>query len=363
MKETKVISMLDTVLEEEITVAGRLLREGQIVAFPTETVYGLGANALDENAIMGIFEAKGRPEDNPLIVHISDLETLELLIESKRDYVADLMAAFWPGPLTMIFRKSDRVPFKTTGGLGTVAIRMPNHPIALALIKAAGVPVAAPSANISGKPSPTVGKYVVRDMMGRVACIIDGGEVSVGLESTVVDVTGEVPMILRPGQVTCDDIARVVGSCEIDPAILKSKGEVLVAKSPGMKYKHYAPEAKVSVFVGDNVRVLKEMETRLVALAKAHRHVALMVFEEDHAFLSQLLKAALSTEESQYVHFLLQGSFKQPNTLAKQLFRDLREADDLSCEEILIHGVPDEGVGTAIMNRLSKASEGRVFKI
>lgn len=363
MKETKVISMVDKLMPDGIDMAGRLLRDGQIVAFPTETVYGLGANALDEQAILGIFEAKGRPEDNPLIVHISDIKTLETLINGKRNYVDALIKAFWPGPLTLIFEKSDAVPLRTTGGLSTVAVRMPNHPIAQALIAAAGVPVAAPSANISGKPSPTVGKYVVRDMMGRVACIIDGGEVSVGLESTVVDVTGEVPMILRPGQVTCEEIAKVVGACNMDPALIKAKGEVLVAKSPGMKYKHYAPEAEVSVFVGDNVRVLKEIENRIVHFAKANKHVAVMVFEEDYAFLSQLLKTSLSKEEQSYVHYLLQGSFKDPSTLAKQLFRDLREADDLLCEVILIHGVSEEGVGSAIMNRLSKASEGRVFKI
>lgn len=362
MKDTKVMDMKNGIDLESIKVAGQWIYEGKTVAFPTETVYGLGANALDEEAIFGIYHAKGRPSDNPLIVHISREEMLHPLVKEIPEYVRLLMDAFWPGPMALIFNKSDQVPLVTTGGLETVAIRMPNHPIALALIESSGVPIAAPSANLSGKPSPTVGEYVIRDMMGRVDCIIDGGEVAVGLESTVLDVTGDVPMILRPGKITQEDIIEVVGACELDKALIKSD-DTIVAKAPGMKYRHYAPEAKVSVYEGGTLEVLTRIESEAVELAKAKTHVAIMVFEEDEAFLRQLFKQRLTSEEMNYIHFLIQGSAKDLSVFARQLFRDLCVSDDLNCREVLVRGVSEHGLGRAIMNRLKKASEGRMFKI
>lgn len=364
MKETWIVHLNEDNFKSSIEKAGALLKEGKTVAFPTETVYGLGANALDENAILGIYEAKGRPSDNPLIVHISNLEMLAPLVEKQEPYVEKLIRAFWPGPLAMIFQKSPCVPLKTTGGLNTVAIRMPSHPVALALIDAAGVPIAAPSANISGKPSPTVGKYVVCDMDGRVDGILDGGEVAVGLESTVIDVTGAFPIILRPGKITKDQIIEVVGACEMDPALEKgNETQEIVAKAPGMKYRHYAPDAKVSVFYGDNTQVLIKLESLILERVKSKHKVAVMLFEEDHAFLSKLLEPQLREADREYLTIFLQGSIKQLDTFAKNLFKHLREADESACEEILIRGISEDGIGKAIMNRLEKASEGRIFKI
>lgn len=364
MKETWIVELNEDNFKSSIEKAGALLKAGKTVAFPTETVYGLGANALDEKAILGIYEAKGRPSDNPLIVHISSLEMLAPLIERKQPYVEKLIRAFWPGPIAMIFEKAPGVPLKTTGGLNTVAIRMPSHPVALALIDAAGVPIAAPSANISGKPSPTVGKYVVCDMNGRVDGILDGGEVAVGLESTVIDVTGDFPVILRPGKITKAQIIEVVGACEVDPALEEKDGSLeVVARAPGMKYRHYAPDAKVSVYYGDYTQVLIELEALILERVKAKRKVAVLLFEEDYAFLSKLLAPQLTEKDCEYVAYFLQGSIKQLETFAKNLFRNLREADEGACEEILIRGVSEEGIGKAIMNRLEKASEGRIFKI
>ncbi len=363
MKQTRVFDMKTALDRGQLSEAAELLKAGKTVAFPTETVYGLGAYALDETALSAIYEAKGRPSDNPLIVHIVEMAMLDDLIAEKKPYVDRLIEAFWPGPLTLVFKKKSNVPLKVTGGLDTVAIRMPAHPIAKALIETAGIPVAAPSANLSGKPSPTVGKYVVEDLMGRVDGIVDGGDVSYGLESTVLDVTGETPMILRPGKVTQKDIASVVGSCDVDPAIASNSASVAVAKSPGMKYRHYAPEAQVTVFTGDTVKVLAEIERRVIESVNAGHTVGVMAFEQDWAFLSKLLERSLGDSERERVHFYNEGSAKAPEVFAQHLFKHLREADEDGCDELYVRGVSEEGIGSAIMNRLSKASEGRVFKI
>ena len=231
---------IDTDVMEQ---AGKLIAEGELVAFPTETVYGLGGDALDPDASRRIYAAKGRPSDNPLIVHIADFDDMKRVAREVPEQAKKLADAFWPGPLTMVFPKSDIVPYGTTGGLDTVAVRMPSDPVANRLIKLAGVPVAAPSANTSGRPSPTTAQHVWQDMEGKIEMILDGGPVGIGVESTIVDVSGDVPTLLRPGAITMEMLRETVGQVEIDPAIQAPPSADLRPKAPGMKYRHYAPKA------------------------------------------------------------------------------------------------------------------------
>lgn len=227
--------------------AGKIIRSGGLVAFPTETVYGLGGDGLDPEASKKIYAAKGRPSDNPLILHISDEEELQPLVSAVPESAKRLMKAFWPGPMTLVLKKSSLVPYETTGGLDTVAIRMPSHDAARRLIKAAGVPIAAPSANRSGRPSPTSASHVLEDMDGRIDMILDGGEVPIGLESTIIDVTGDEAVVLRPGYIGVDEIREVAGSGSLDPAIIGRPDPLLRPKAPGMKYRHYAPKADITI--------------------------------------------------------------------------------------------------------------------
>ena len=239
-----------------MALAVRLLKDGKLVGMPTETVYGLAADALNEDAVRDIFIAKGRPGDNPLIVHIADTAQLYPLIAAAPSPAARaLMDAFWPGPMTLIFPKSDRVPLRTTGGLNTVAVRFPSHPVAQSLIRQSGLSLAAPSGNRSGRPSPTTAAHMLEDMNGRIELILDGGSCDVGVESTVIDVTGSVPRILRPGGVTREMIAEVCGACEVDGAVMRPLKENERPKSPGMKYRHYAPAGQLTIFHGDATRV------------------------------------------------------------------------------------------------------------
>jgi len=250
--KTKVIKIKDKTRPEdgELLEAAEILRSGGLVAFPTETVYGLGANALDEAAAKKIYAAKGRPSDNPLIAHISSMEELPALVREIPEAGRKLAEKYWPGPLTMIFPKKDVVPYGTTGGLDTVAVRMPSDPVANRLIKLAGIPVAAPSANTSGRPSPTRAEHVIEDMDGKIEMILDGGQVGIGVESTIVDVSGPVPTLLRPGAVTLEMLRETLGQVEVDPAILGPvKGDVK-PKAPGMKYRHYAPKADMVLVEG-----------------------------------------------------------------------------------------------------------------
>ena len=242
-----VIKNRENPADEELFEAARILKEGGLVAFPTETVYGLGGNALDGDAARRIYEAKGRPSDNPLIAHISSMEELAPLVSRIPEAGQILAEKFWPGPLTMIFPKSDQVPLSTTGGLDTVAVRMPDDPVAQKLIRLAGVPVAAPSANTSGRPSPTTADHVWQDLNGKIEMIVDGGPVGIGVESTIVDVTGPVPVILRPGFITQEMLDELFGHVEMDPAITGPMKEGIHPKAPGMKYRHYAPRADLAV--------------------------------------------------------------------------------------------------------------------
>lgn len=250
--ETEIVAVdKENVRDEDLLEAAHIIRKGGLVAFPTETVYGLGANALNEEAAKKIYEAKGRPSDNPLIAHIAQCSELEPLVSEIPEAGRRLMEAYWPGPLTLVFPKSDRVPYGTTGGLDTVAVRMPSDPVARALIRLAEVPVAAPSANTSGRPSPTEAGHVYEDMNGRIDMILDGGPVGIGLESTIVDVTGPVPMLLRPGAITLEMLRETVGDVEVDPAV---SGPVTLdrkPKAPGMKYRHYAPAAELILVEAD----------------------------------------------------------------------------------------------------------------
>lgn len=327
---------------EALARAGELLRSGEVVGFPTETVYGLGANALDEAAVEKIFAAKGRPGDNPLIVHIADADGLAPLIASEPGpHARALMDAFWPGPLTLIFPKSVAVPARVTAGLDTVAIRMPSHPVAQALIRAAGVPLAAPSANRSGRPSPTTAADVLEDMDGRVPMILDGGPCRVGVESTVVDLSGEAPRVLRPGGITRAQIEAVASACEIDHAVLNPLGEGERPRSPGMKYKHYAPRGEVTVFCGENA--VKNIIRRYDAASNA----LILALEGNLPFYGKRRCISLGPDAE---------------SMAAKLFHALREADRLGADVILCEGVEPVGVGLAVMNRLLRAAAFRVVE-
>jgi L-threonylcarbamoyladenylate synthase len=362
MKETIIFDVRkmtgDAVEWPELKSAATLLMAGGTVAFPTETVYGLGANALDAMAIESIYSAKGRPSDNPLIVHISSRDMLTALVSSISETAVRLMDAFWPGPMTLIFKKLPIVPDKVTGGLDTVAVRMPSHDVARALIDLSGLPIAAPSANISGRPSPTTAEHVINDLMGRVDGIVLGDNAAVGLESTVIDTTGDIPVILRPGAITEAMIAAVAGACETDAALKASKGEQVVPRAPGMKYRHYAPNAEVTVFTGDTIGILKQFENAVEEASAGDYKIAILLFSEDLAVLNRLLAG-----NTAHVVLFDQGSVKDPAVFASRLFRDLRASDDCGCKRVLVHGMAEDGIGSAIMNRLLKASEGSVIRI
>lgn len=348
---TKMIHIEDTecISDEELREAAQLLRDGGLVAFPTETVYGLGANALDEQAARKIYAAKGRPSDNPLIAHISCMEELVPLVAEIPEAGKRLAEAFWPGPLTMVFPKSGRVPYGTTGGLDTVAVRMPSDPVANHLIRLAGVPVAAPSANTSGRPSPTTAMHVWEDMNGKIDMIIDGGPVGIGVESTIVDVSGSVPVLLRPGAVTMEMLEEVVGHVEIDPAIQGPPKEGLRPKAPGMKYRHYAPKAALTLVEGEREDVAAEIN-RLVRQQHADgKRVGVICTEETkELYQTDILRSV--------------GIRAHEETIAHNLFAVLREFDDLQVDVIYSESFSKDHLGQAIMNRLTKAAGYHVIQ-
>lgn len=349
---TKVVTITDKnhVKDEELLEAAQILRDGGLVAFPTETVYGLGANALNEEAAKKIYAAKGRPSDNPLIAHISSMKELPALVSEIPEAGRRLAEKFWPGPLTMIFPKSGLVPYGTTGGLDTVAVRMPSDPVANRLIRLAGVPVAAPSANTSGRPSPTKAEHVIEDMNGKIEMILDGGEVGIGVESTIVDVSGPVPTLLRPGAVTVEMLRDTLGTVEIDPAILGPMKADVKPKAPGMKYRHYAPKAEMTLVEGDPLKVA-EYINRGVETALAEGKTA----------------GVICTEESRdrYRSGILQviGSREHEETVAHNLFAVLREFDELNVDCIFSESFSGNQLGQAIMNRLCKAAGYHIVKL
>lgn len=336
----------DQIDDELLAEAARLIQEGGLVAFPTETVYGLGANALDREAAKKIYAAKGRPSDNPLIVHIGRKEELEILVKKVPEAGKRLMDAYWPGPLTMIFPKSDLVPDETTGGLDTVAVRMPSDRIASRLIELAGVPIAAPSANTSGRPSPTLAEHVYQDMDGRIDMLIDGGPVGIGVESTIVDVSGPVPVLLRPGAVTMEMLEAVVGKLDTDQAVLGPVSDKIKPKAPGMKYRHYAPRAQM-------ILVVQDPEAREAVTETINR---LAAEKMNQGFRVGII----CTEETfdQYPKGMVKslGFRSKEETIAHNLFAVLREFDDLEADYIYSECFPESHLGQAIMNRLSKAA-------
>ncbi len=329
--------------EKDLELAATLLQRGELVAIPTETVYGLAADALNGAAVSAIFVAKGRPADNPLIVHIVDSDELPSLVAEIPEQAIALSKAYWPGPLTMIFKKSDRIPDEVSAGLATVAIRMPAHPVAQRLIKLSGCPLAAPSANRSGIPSPTDACRVAEDMDGRIAAIVDGGDCAVGVESTVIDVSGEQVRLLRPGAVTVEMLESVVGEIQIDDAVLNQLAEGAKAASPGMKYKHYAPSARVVLVKGS--------EEAYTSYVNAHRAegVAALCFDGEETALT--------------VPFLTYGARHDAAQQAHRLFDALRRLDEQHVKIAYTACPSPEGVGLAVYNRLLRAAGFEVIDL
>ncbi|AIS51356.1 threonylcarbamoyl-AMP synthase Sua [Thermoanaerobacter kivui] len=326
-----------------IDFAAEVIRKGGLVAFPTETVYGIGANSFDIEAVKKIFIAKGRPQDNPLILHIADIEVVYDLTLHVPEKAKVLMERFWPGPLTLIFKKSDKVPSVNTAGMDTVAIRMPSNKIAHLLIKRAGVPISAPSANVFGKPSPTDASHVIEDLYGKIDVIIDGGKCDVGVESTVLDLTEKVPVILRPGAVTVEMLKGLIGDVLIDPSLLKKPDENIKPKSPGMKYKHYSPNAEVYIVKGDLKKVVKKIQELTEEQLKYGKKVGIM--------------ATVQTS-TQYKNgeIIVVGDRDKPETIAKNLFEVLREFDRRGVDVVFSESFDYDNIGLAIMNRLEKAA-------
>lgn len=324
--------------EENLIIAGRAIAEGKLVAFPTETVYGLGADAFNEEAVKSVYAAKGRPSDNPMIVHIWNGEQLSELTISSNDDVAVLAKEFWPGPLTMILTKKPGIPDVTTGGLDTVGIRMPENRIARALIKASGCPIAAPSANISGRPSPTRAEHVIEDMDGRIDFIITGDDCRVGIESTVIDMTGDTPVILRPGIITAEQISKVLSKpVEIDPAVLRKSisDDDIIPRAPGMKYRHYAPKADMVIVQGEHEKVRDEINRIKQQKESEGLDVGIIMFEEDNFLYA-----------------------------AKELFAELRKMDEENKDFIIAGALPvEDGVGFAVMNRMLKSAGYNVVEV
>ena len=330
--------------------AGDVIRRGGLVAFPTETVYGLGGNGLNPHSSKAIYAAKGRPSDNPLILHIADRNELYSLVSDIPESAEKLMDAFWPGPMTLVFPKSDLVPMETTGGLDTVAIRMPNHSVALELIRAAGVPIAAPSANASGRPSPTRASHVWEDMEGRIEMILDGGEVGIGLESTIIDLTDGTPTILRPGYITQSMIENVIGHTEVDKASTEENSEHLRPKAPGMKYRHYAPKAEMTLVSGEHVTVCEKILELASEQEKCGNKVRVICTEETRPVFVGL--DAVSA-----------GYRSHPEMVAHNLFRLLREADLDEVDILLSETFEETELGSAVMNRLMKAAGYRIIYV
>jgi L-threonylcarbamoyladenylate synthase len=324
--------------ENELAKAAEILRQGGLVAFPTETVYGLGGNGLMKEAAEKIYAAKGRPSDNPLILHISKREELDAIVKSIPETAEKLMRKFWPGPMTLIFEKADIVPLETTGGLSTVAVRMPSHEGARSLIAAAGVPVAAPSANTSGRPSPTRAEHVREDLDGRIDMIIDGGAVGIGIESTIIDVTESVPVILRPGHITKEAVSAVIGEVMMDPGL--AGNEDAHPKAPGMKYRHYAPKASMTIYEGST-------EAVTAAIREAVKQ-----YPPGKAGILAAEETAGEYPEGQVI---VAGS-RVRHTVGQGLYAALREFDHLGVEVIFSESFSEEEESEAIMNRLLKAA-------
>ena len=349
--QTKVLKINSADIDNKMMKeAADLIREGELVAFPTETVYGLGADALHPEASKKIYAAKGRPSDNPLIVHVAKFEDLESIAKEVPKQAKRLAEAFWPGPLTMIVWKNKNVPYETTGGMETVAVRMPNHPIALRLIEESGCLIAAPSANTSGKPSPTEASHVALDMDGRIPMILDGGAVGIGIESTIVDLTEETPMILRPGYITKEMLEEVL--CEdvcIDPGLIAADSE-RKPKAPGMKYKHYAPKADLILVEGETNQVVAKINHLVEEQQQAGKKVGVIATDETIERYSSDCTMSI-------------GARADEDAIARHLYKILREFDESNVDIIYSESFATPRIGQAIMNRLLKAAGHQVLTV
>ena len=348
--DTKIIKIDEENIDEAlISQAGKIIKNGGLVAFPTETVYGLGGDALNRESSKKIYAAKGRPSDNPLIVHIADIKDMDAIVLKVTENALKLAERFWPGPLTMILKKSDLVPLETTGGLDSVAIRMPVHKTAAAFIKAAGGYVAAPSANISGKPSPTSAKYVIQDMDGRIDMIIDGGDSGIGLESTIVDLTGNIPVLLRPGYITVEQLREVLGNVDVDKTILDGDCKER-PKAPGMKYRHYAPKGELTIVEGQALAVVEKINELTHEAERKNKKVCVIATDENaDSYEAGVIKSI--------------GSRNDEDIIAHRLYTILRECDDENVDVIYSESFDSAGIGQAIMNRLLKAAGHHMIHI
>lgn len=335
--------------EEALRRAGGIIQRGGLVAFPTETVYGLGGDALNRESSRRIYKAKGRPSDNPLIVHICRFEDIEAIVDRVPEEAVRIADAFWPGPLTMILHKSERVPHETTGGLDTVAVRLPAHPAARKLIEYGGGYVAAPSANLSGRPSPTEARYVAEDMDGRIDMLLDGGQVGIGLESTIVDLTVKPPQILRPGYVTEEMLNQVIGEVDTDVTIMHKDSDQ-APKAPGMKYRHYAPKGELVIVEGESDQVAAYINRLAAEAAEQGKRTGIIGTSE-----------SLAQYRADVVKCL--GERSDEESIARNLYSVLRQMDEEQVEKIYSESFAAQGFGQAIMNRLLKAAGHKVVKI
>ena len=387
--ETRIFS------KKDIEEAAQILKAGGLVAFPTETVYGLGGNGLDKEAARKIYAAKGRPSDNPLILHVSKMEEVYPLVENVPEKAKRLMESFWPGPLTLILKKSKIVPLESTGGLDTVAIRCPDNALTLELIERAGLPVAGPSANLSGSPSPTEASHVYHDLSGRIEGILDDGAVGIGVESTILDMSTETPTLLRPGAITLEDLTDVLGEKpEIDPTLLGKKMEDgFIPKAPGMKYRHYAPKAEMVLFCSLEEKESEEKESKKKELEdktsekkrsedrisegkeseyKVSKRIAEYLEEEGRGFPREKIAVFCAEETKHFYQEMAEkegivlkvlGRRDEPLSMTHNLFRLLRECDEEGIELILSEGYSEKGIGFALMNRMKKAAGQKIILI
>ena len=366
----KINTIITDATDEAIKKASDILRDGGLVAFPTETVYGLGADALNPEASKKIYEAKGRPSDNPLIVHIAYKEDVYKIAENVSNKTVMLMEAFWPGPLTIILNKKKNVPDSTTGGLGTVAIRMPSHPVAMRLIKESGVYIAAPSANTSGRPSPTLAEHVIEDMDGRIDMIIDGGAVGIGIESTIVYMTGDIPVILRPGYITKKMLEEIVGEVSIDKGLIESDSNIR-PKAPGMKYTHYAPKGELTIVEADihteisgNGKIKRDLkDKKMLNESVVEKINALVAKKNSEGYVTAVI--ATKDNAASYIcdNVLVVGEADKGFTISANLYAVLRKCDELKADYIFSEAFDDNELSGAIMNRLLKAAGHRVIKV
>ena len=351
--------------KEGISEAAEILKQGGLVAFPTETVYGLGGNGLDKEAAKKIYAAKGRPSDNPLILHVSSIEEVYPLVKALPEKAKKLMEAFWPGPLTLVLPKSDIVPKESTGGLETVALRSPENALTLDLIRACGFPVAGPSANLSGRPSPTEASHVFEDLGGRIEGILEDGAVGIGVESTIVDLSEDSPTLLRPGAITIEDLEEVLGEkVAIDPTLLgKSMAEGFTPKAPGMKYRHYAPKAEMILFKKKEEDVTRSGQEDIAKSILSYGEKELSGSPEKRIWiLCGEDTASLYEGDGRFTVQIL-GRREEPLSMTHNLFRLLRKADEEDVELILGECYSEEGVGFALMNRLKKAAGQRILYV